>query len=120
MRGMDAKTGRAIDGIDHLSQSIAKCITTPLRSRISRRMFGGELMDLIDAPTNRATCVRLYAAVATVLMKYEPRLRLSRVSLVIDPANPGAVTIDVEGTTNISPAAVSVRVQLSSPGENQP
>lgn len=120
MRGMDARTGRAIDGMDHLNQSIGKCINTPLRSRVGRRLFGAELIDLVDAPANQATAVRLYAAVATVLMKYEPRLRLTRVRLVPDPARPGSVTIDVEGTTNISPDAVSVRVQLTSPGGNQP
>lgn len=118
MRGMDARTGRAIDGLAHLNQSIDKCITTPLRSRVGRRLFGAELIDLVDAPANQATAVKLYAAVATVLMKYEPRLRLSRVGLVLDPANPGSVVIEVEGTTNISPDAVSVRVKLNSPGGN--
>jgi phage baseplate assembly protein W len=113
MRGMDAATGRAIDGLAHLSQSIEKCLTTPMFSRVFRRPFGSELLDLVDAPTNPATCVKLYAAVATVLMKYEPRLRLARVSLVMDPDAPGTVVIDVQGTTTISPDAVSVRVNLS-------
>jgi hypothetical protein len=120
MKGMDANTGRLIDGMEHLNQSIPRCITTPLRTRVNRRLFGSELADLVDAPTNPATCVRLYAAVATVLMKYEPRLRLSRVRLVVDPTRPGAAVIEVEGTSNISPDAVSVRVQLTSPGGNQP
>lgn len=118
MRGMDASTGLMIDGMHHLNQSIARCITTPLRSRVNRRLFGSELADLIDAPTNPATCVRLYAAIATVLMRHEPRLRLSRVLLVVDPARPGTVAIDVQGTTSISPDAVSVRVQLTSQGAN--
>lgn len=112
MRGMDATTGRAIDGVAHLSQSIGKCLTTPLFSRVYRRQFGSELADLVDAPTNPATCVRLYAAVATCLMKYEPRLRLSRVVLILDPASPGSIEIDVLGTTTISSDAVSVRVKL--------
>lgn len=112
MRGMDATTGRAIDGMAHLNQSIGKCLTTPLFSRIMRRLFGSELLDLVDAPTNPATCVRLYAAVATVLMNQEPRLKLTRVQLLLDPDNPGALVIDVQGTTNISPDAVSVQVKL--------
>lgn len=112
MRGMDATTGLAIDGMAHLNQSIGKCLTTPLFTRVCRRLFGSELADLVDAPTNPATCVRLYAAVATCLMKYEPRLRLTRVLLILDPAAPGSVVIDVQGTTTISPDAVSVRVKL--------
>lgn len=112
MRGMNANTGRAIDGVDHLGQSIGKCLTTPLFSRVCRRLFGSELQDLVDAPTNPATCVRLYAAVATCLMKYEPRLRVTRVLLIVDPLVPGSSEIEVQGITTISPDAVSLRVKL--------
>lgn len=113
MIGLNAETGRAIEGVAHLGQSVSKCLTTPLGTRTNRRWFGSELLDLQDAPINEVTCVRLYAATATCLMQNEPRLRLSRVSLVIDPQKPGALIVDVQGTTNISRDAVSVRVQLS-------
>lgn len=119
MKGMDANTGRMIDGVDHLRQSIDKCIRTPLQTRIGRRLFGSELFHLIDAPANSVTRLRLYAAVATVLMKYEPRLQLSRIGLSIDPATPGSVVIEVEGTTNISSDTVSVRSQLNISGIRQ-
>jgi len=120
MKGMDAKTGRLIDGAAHLSQSISKCISTPLYTRIGRRLFGSELFDLIDAPANAATRLRLYAAVATALMTYEPRLRLTRVSLELDLTSPGTVIIEVEGTTKISADAVSVRTKLNIPGVQKP
>lgn len=120
MIGLNHTTGRALEGVPHLNQSIARILSTPLGSRISRRDFGAELFDLIDAPSNPATRVRLFAAVATALMRWEPRLKLIRVGLALDPAVPGAVVIEVEGTTNISPAAISVRVQLTSLGGNQP
>lgn len=116
MKGMNAKTGRWIDGVAHLGQSIGKCLTTALRTRIARRQFGSQLVDLIDAPNNPATRVRLYAAVATVLMKYEPRLRITRVTLTVDQANPGAPVLDIEGTSTISNDAVSVSVPLTTGG----
>lgn len=113
MRGMNHKTGRAIDGLAHLYQSIAKILTTPLGSRIGRRHFGSELFDLVDAPNNPATRVRLYAAVATALMRFEPRVKVTRVGLSLDPGQPGAQVIDIEGVTNISRELVSTSVSIT-------
>jgi phage baseplate assembly protein W len=118
MIGMNATTGRATSGLDHLTQSIEKILTTPIGTRIARRDFGSELPDLIDAPNNGATRVRLYAAVATALMQWEPRLKLTRVSLAIDTTTAGAgvQVVDIEGTTTISGDLVSTRVKLTNGG----
>jgi phage baseplate assembly protein W len=118
MIGMKASTGGATAGLDHLYQSIEKILTTPLGTRIARRNFGSELPELIDAPNNAATRVRLYAAVATALMQWEPRLKLTRVSLTIDTSTvvSGVQAIDIEGSTTISADLVSTRVQLTSGG----
>ena len=75
MKGMNAKTGRATTGLDHLYQSIDKILTTPIGTRIARRDFGSELPELVDAPNNATTRVRLYAATATALMRWEPPAR---------------------------------------------
>ena len=48
MLGMDAKTGRRLEGDDHLRQSIADILTTPIGSRVLRRDYGSMLLDLID------------------------------------------------------------------------
>jgi len=118
MRGMNASTGRATAGIAHLYQSIAKILTTPIGTRIARRDFGSELPELVDAPNNGATRVRLYAAIATALMQWEPRLRLTRVQLSDDLTNTGAgvQVVDIEGTTTETDEPVSTRVQLSNRG----
>jgi uncharacterized protein len=115
MRGMNASTGRATAGIAHLYQSIAKILTTPIGTRIARRDFGSGLPELIDAPNNGATRVRLYAAIATALMQWEPRLRLTRVQLSDDLTDTGAgvQVVDIEGTTTETGEPVSTRVQLS-------
>ena len=119
MRGMNASTGRATAGIAHLYQSIAKILTTPIGTRIARRDFGSELPELVDAPNNGATRVRLYAAIATALMQWEPRLRLTRVQLSDDLTNTGAgvQVVDIEGTTTETDEPVSTRIQLSNRGE---
>jgi phage baseplate assembly protein W len=113
MIGMNHITGRAIDGLQHLYQSIAKILTTPIGSRIGRRDFGSELHNLIDAPNNPATRVRVFAATATALMRWEPRLKVTRIGLVMDTAAPGSLVIEIEGTTNISRDRVSTAVPIN-------
>jgi uncharacterized protein len=116
MRGMNASTGRAIIGLDHLNQSIGKIVATPLASCVKRRTFGSELPDLIDAPSNGAVRTRLYAAVATALMRWEPRLMLNRVLLTSDDrlASAGLLYLDLDGWTTESGDAVSMRVPVAS------
>lgn len=111
MKGMNATTGRAIVDLTHLYQSIAKILTTPLVSCVKRRTFGSELPDLVDAPFNGATRTRLYAAVATALMKWEPRVTLQRVQLSVD--EDGEQVIDLEGYTTESGDAVRTSVPLT-------
>jgi phage baseplate assembly protein W len=115
MKGMNHTTGRALDGVAHLCQSIARILTTPRGSRIARRDFGADLQELVDAPMNQATRVRLFAATATALMRWEPRLKLTRVGLSIDTENPGRAAIQIEGMTTISREAVSTAVSLNTP-----
>ena len=96
MSGMNLNTGRAIADIDHLRQSISDILTTPVGTRLERRTYGSLLPDLIDQPDNGVTRVRIYAAVASALMKWEPRVRLSRVALSSGPAA-GQATLDLSG-----------------------
>lgn len=112
MKGMNRTTGLSIEGLEHLYQSIAKILSTPRGSRIERRGFGSDLHRLVDAPNNPATKVRLYAAVASALMRWEPRLRLTSITLSLDPAQPGTQHIDIIGTTSISRDMVSTRVTV--------
>ena len=51
------------------------------------------LSDLIDQPNNGATHVRLFAATAGALMKWETRLRLSRVQIFMTET-PGQAVLD--------------------------
>lgn len=96
MPGMHLLTGRALDGLDHLRQSIADILLTPIGSRLERRTYGSLLPELIDQPDNGTTRVRVYAAVASALMKWEPRLRISRVALTSGP-EAGQVGLELTG-----------------------
>lgn len=43
MLGTDANTGKALEGMAHLRQSIRDILGTPLGSRVMRRDYGSEL-----------------------------------------------------------------------------
>ena len=76
---MDSTTGKPLEGLAHLRQSVRDILTTPLGSRVMRRNYGSRLFDLIDAPLNAATLVEIYAATAEALVRWEPRLRIQQV-----------------------------------------
>lgn len=78
---MDAITGRAIEGDAHLAQSIADILTTPIGSRVMRRDYGSALFELLDQPMNALGRVRLFAAIADALRRWEPRITLTRVAI---------------------------------------
>jgi phage baseplate assembly protein W len=115
MMGMNARTGKALSGDAHLAQSIADILSTPVGTRVMRRDYGSRVPDLIDAPGHAATRVQLYAATATALMRWEPRLRLTRVVLSVVDALRGRWVLDLVGTRTDTgqPVALSVPVAFA-------
>lgn len=96
MTGLDAVSGRAMAGRDHLAQSIADILLTPIGTRVMRRDYGSALFELLDGPINALTRLRLFAAVAQALARWEPRLRLTRVGIASADAD-GTLTLALEG-----------------------
>ena len=94
--GLDRNTGRLLTGIDHLQQSVADILTTPLGSRIERRHYGSRLFELLDNPTTPALRLEVFAAAIEALrprvidgIQYgEPRIRVNRVSFETAAAVP--------------------------------
>ncbi|MFG0460802.1 GPW/gp25 family protein [Pseudomonas sp. yb_1] len=78
---MNRLNGSTITAMEHIKQSIEDILTTRLGTRIARREYGSLLPELIDHPQNDATRLRLYAATAMALMRWEPRIRLSQVQM---------------------------------------
>lgn len=115
MSGMNKNTGRAIANIDHLRQSIADIITTPLGSRVMRRDYGCLVPALIDQPDNQPTRARLAAAVASSLMRWEPRVTITRVQIARNLETPGQSTVNLAMTIDMgrraAPLTLSIPVQ---------
>ena len=95
MIGTSATSGRQLSGIDHLRQSITDILTTPVGSRVMRRDYGSRLFELVDAPTNAATLLDLYAATAEALERWEPRFRLT--SVRAESVTAGRVALSLTG-----------------------
>ena len=94
---MDASTGRPLDGIAHLRQSIRDVLTTRVGTRIGRRTYGSELPALVDRPMTAATLTDVYAATAAAIAAWEPRFRIASVSAAAAGAD-GRLVLTLVGT----------------------
>lgn len=81
MAGMSRDTGKALGGFDHLKQSIGDILSTPLGTRAHRRDYGSRLMGLVDRPINQSLVADMVAAAAEALDRWEPRLRVERLTI---------------------------------------
>lgn len=97
--GMHITTGRSLDGLDHLRQSVRDILLTPIGSRVMRRDYGSGLIDLIDQNLTPLTLAQIYAATVDALRKWEPRLRVTRVQAEALPEGleEGRIEIILEG-----------------------
>lgn len=94
MIGTDAATGKPLSGIDHLHQSLRDILTTRVGTRVHLREYGSDLPNLLDQPTSRSLLVRIYAATALAVKRWEPRFKIERVGATVEP---GAITIEMTG-----------------------
>ena len=95
MPGMDAATGRPLDGFAHLRQSMRDVLTTRFGTRLGRRTYGSDLLALTDRPLSPATLMEIYAATAAALARWEPRFRLE--SVQARTVDGGQVVLDLRG-----------------------
>lgn len=84
--GIDPVSGTVVDELAHIRLSISEILKTPVGSRVMRRTFGSHIFSLIDAPGNPATVLRVIAAAADALERWEPRVRLvsGRLTVTLD------------------------------------
>jgi len=95
---MDARTGRALSRLAHIQQSLADILTTPIGSRVMRREYGSEVPELIDQPLHGATVLRIYAATAHAVLRWEHRIALTGVQL--ERGQDGQATLILVGVTS--------------------
>jgi phage baseplate assembly protein W len=109
-RGLGAKDGHALDGIEHLRQSIIDILTTYPGERVMRPEYGSRIRDLIDRPVNAQWLADLYFNVAQAITRWEPRVRVLRVAAAMP--RPGHVTLDLSLRIGADSQPQAVRVEL--------
>ncbi|WP_263264896.1 GPW/gp25 family protein [Pseudomonas sp. RIT-PI-S] len=112
MIGMSARTGRRIEGAEHLAQSIADILLTPVGSRLMRRDYGSLLLDLMDWPLNGHTRLQAYGAIAIALMRWEPRIRLARINMQLGE-QPGQAILELDALRLDNNEPLNLRVPLN-------
>ena len=91
--GMNKSDGSTISDIDHIRQSITDILTTPVGSRVMRRLYGSDIFVLLDSPMNGATVLRVMAATVMAILNWEPRVKVTNMS--IDITMNGEMVLDV-------------------------
>lgn len=110
---MNRETSSAIDQVEQITQSITDILTTRFGTRVMRREYGSLLPELVDQPFNDFTRLQVYAASVIALMRWEPRISLSRMQF-LGATLEGQSTLELEGSivdTN-EPLSLSVALQL--------
>lgn len=111
LTGMSRTSGVAISGDEHLAQSIADIITTPLGSRTMRRDYGCLLFELLDRPLGPATMLLCSMAIAIALARWEPRIELKTVRIEGEFAS-GQASVTIEGVRTGSTANTLTRLSI--------
>ncbi|MCW5319628.1 phage baseplate protein [Verminephrobacter aporrectodeae subsp. tuberculatae] len=95
MTGMNRSVGGALSGVEHLRQSIADILSTPVGSRVMRPEYGSELPRMVDQPVTKGWVSAVQAEVVRALGRWEPRVNVRRVTVV--SVIEGRVSLSIEG-----------------------
>ncbi|ELD0440921.1 GPW/gp25 family protein [Escherichia coli] len=106
MNGVNSRTGKRLSGAAHLRQSVSDILNTPVGSRVLVRDYGSDLFELLDSPRDDLLRLRIIAATATALARWEPRLKVSKVTVTFPDDEAGCV-VDITGTNTETSTQVS-------------
>lgn len=111
--GLNNLNGQSIFDMEHIRQSVRDVLLTPLGTRIQRRDYGSFIPQLIDAPLNDASRQRVMAATVMALVKWEPRIRVSKVLI---NQNGASLTIDLSAIHKATSKDVALSIPLLGAG----
>jgi phage baseplate assembly protein W len=76
MAGVDAVTGKTLDGFDHVQQSLGKIFSTPQGARVMREWFGNPGLRILAEPTSERTVLLWFNILYMLIELFEPRYRV--------------------------------------------
>lgn len=109
--GMNRVTGERISDVDHISQSIADILRTPVGSRVMRREYGSLLSQMIDQPQTPALELQIMAACYMAILKWEPRVGLT--SITTARQFNGQMVVEVNGQITDTGESLSLTLPVS-------
>ena len=93
--GMNRETGKPVEDLDHVRQSVRDILTTRIGTRVMLRDYGSNLPELVDLPINRSTIAAIRADMINALNIWEPRVNVTRVDIKEVLAS-GQITFDMD------------------------
>lgn len=78
MAGVNAQTGKRLEGFAHVEQSIEKILTTAQGERVMREWFGNPGLRLLGENLTPQTILLWYSICWTLIELFEPRFRITR------------------------------------------
>ncbi|WP_129991205.1 GPW/gp25 family protein [Rahnella sp. CFA14(1/10)] len=109
--GMSRHSGRAVEDMAHLNQSVSDILRTPIGSRVMRRDYGSLLSELTDQPQNAALRLQIMAACYSAILKWEPRISLT--GITFDSTFDGVMVVNITGNRTDTPGSFSSSLSLS-------
>ncbi|HVI51506.1 MAG TPA: GPW/gp25 family protein [Candidatus Sulfotelmatobacter sp.] len=83
MAGMDAVSGKTLDELADIRQSISDIVGTPVGTRVMRRAYGSHLFDLVDSPGSPEGALQVVAAAADAIARFEKRVVMQSANLTV-------------------------------------
>ncbi|MBG6248728.1 MULTISPECIES: GPW/gp25 family protein [Symbiopectobacterium] len=93
--GMSRDNGTVLADLEHIRQSVRDILITPIGSRVMRRDYGSLLSALIDQPQSPAVKLQVMAACYMALLRWEPRITLTGITL--ESTYDGKLAVDIAG-----------------------
>lgn len=110
MAGLNATTARPLSETEDIAQSIGVILTTPIGTRVMRRPFGSYLFDLVDCPGTAAGALRVIAAAADAIERWEPRVTF--VSGIVAIFADGRATLTAQCRLRADDRALDISIAL--------
>lgn len=109
--GLARDTGRSVEDLTHIQQSVSDILRTPVGSRVMRRDYGSLLSELADRPQNAALRLQIMAACYSAILKWEPRVSLT--GITFETTFDGKMVVDITGTRKDTSATISLTLPVS-------
>ena len=94
--GLNAATGRILEGWPHVVQSLQDIFTTRFGSRVMREWYGSFVPHLMGRTISPNEVTPFFAAVTSAIEQFEPRYRVTRIQ-VVEVTRTGALHVFLEG-----------------------